>query len=237
MSSIIPPIVPPVTPPELDGMDRLIRSDGDIAHRKTSGRRHTTLVRWMRLLLPVVALGFIAIVMSFSGQNSKIAAVPRETVLPSSVSRNELINPKFQSEDAKNNPYTITADKAVQNTEKMDDIQLEKPVADMALGNKGWVAIKAISGIYNQISGNLDLNGKVEVHHDSGYELGSEKMMIDVKSNTITSTTPVTGHGPSADISAAGLTADGTTKKIIFTGPAKLILRSAPTEPTPPTKE
>lgn len=215
------------TQPEQDesGMDRLVRTNEDIAANQSRSRRHSARVRRMRLLLPVIALIVVAVVMAVAGHEAPLAPVPREQVMPKSISRNELQNPKFQSEDSSNRPYTITAEKATQNTSDMDNIMLDKPVADMSLEKEGWVAIKAANGTYNQATGNLNLDGKVEAHHDSGYELETEKMHIDVKSKKLVSTTPVTGHGPSADITASGLEADDVEKKVTFTGPAKLILR------------
>jgi lipopolysaccharide export system protein LptC len=148
-------------------------------------------------------------------------------VSPQTVTHNELVNPKFQSEDSHSQPYTITADKATQNAEDMDTVILQKPVADMTLKSGGWVSLKADNGAYKQSTGNLDLDGQVEVHHDSGYEIHTNKMNIDVTGQTILSDGPVTGHGPAADITANGLQANGNDDTLIFKGPAKLTLRKA----------
>ena len=182
-------------------------------------------------------MAIVAVLMTWKDDQAPLAPVPREKVSPQTVSQNELINPKFQSEDANAQPYTITADKATQNAADMDTILLQKPVADMTLKSGDTVSLKAVNGSYKQGAKTLDLNGQVEVHHNSGYVITTEKMNIDVTGQTIESQTPVTGHGPAADITATGLSVDGTAKTVIFKGPATLILRPGATADSPPTSD
>ncbi len=215
-------------------VDLLIRRDEDAHMRVTKTRRYSRYVRSLRLALPVVALAIVVVLMVWSDRDTQIKAVPRTDISPQTVTRNELINPKFQSEDSNSQPYTITADKATQNASNMDNILLDKPVADISLKSGNWIAIKAAQGEYNQKSGLLQLDGSVQMNHDTGYELQSDHMNIDVDQQTLMSDVAVTGHGPAAEISAQGLEADGKTDTVIFKGPAKLILRQTTnSEPNP----
>ncbi len=207
------------------GIDQLVRRDGLDTDNQNLSNRHSILVRRMRLLLPVAALCIIGVTMAVSGHETSLIPVPREQVIPQTASRNELVNPKFQSEDSNNHSYTITADRATQNAADMNSVHLEKPIANMELGNSSHVEINAQGGTYNQQAGNLDLKGAVEIHHDTGYELKTDSMNIDVAKKIMTSSSSVTGHGPAADITAAGMNADGNQKIVTFVGPAKLILR------------
>lgn len=218
--------------PHDESIDLLIRSDENIQLNNKKSKRHSTIVRRMRLLLPIAALGVVVILMTWKSENTPVVAVPREEISPQTVSQNELINPKFQSEDTSGQPYSITADKATQNAEDMDTLQLQKPVADITLKSGGWVSLKAATGQYKQEGRDLSLDGQVEIHHDSGYEIQTQKMNIDVKDQIITSDTPITGHGPAGEISASGLSVDGNNKTVIFNGPAKLTLhKTTPVDP------
>lgn len=223
----------PDSPRPDENLDLLVRSDDEIQKHKKKTKNHTSLVRWMRLVLPVIALSIVVILMVWSDSRAPLTPVPREQVSPQTISQNELIKPKFQSEDSHNRPYTITADKATQNAEDMNTVLLQKPVADMTFEKGGWVSLKATNGAYKQAEGDLDLDGQVEIHHDSGYELHTEKMAINVKGQSLSSDTAVTGHGPAADISASGLEANGTNDTVIFKGPAKLTLRQTPPNEAP----
>ncbi|HNQ92986.1 MAG TPA: hypothetical protein PKI93_08665, partial [Alphaproteobacteria bacterium] len=76
--------------PEDVTVDRLVRSEEEIATRAEATRRTSKIVRWMRLVLPVVALAIVAVIMIWSNPNQKNKAVPRAEVSPQTVSRNEL---------------------------------------------------------------------------------------------------------------------------------------------------
>ncbi|MDY0029786.1 MAG: LPS export ABC transporter periplasmic protein LptC [Pseudobdellovibrionaceae bacterium] len=217
------------TPHSLSSADRLVRSEEEIASRASRTRLYSRYVRSLRLALPVAALAIVVVLMVWSDQDTApIKAVPRDEISPQTASRNELVNPKFQSEDGDSQPYTITADKATQNAENMDMIHLDKPVADINLKSGNWVALKAVQGDYDQKSGVLQLNGDVLINHDTGYELQSQTMNINIDGQTMSSDNLISGHGPAGEISAQGLEADGKTDKVIFKGPAKLILRHSP---------
>lgn len=209
----------------MSGIDQLVRDDDQHTENQELSQRHSILVRRMRLILPVAALCIIGVLMAVAGREAPLTAVPREQVLPQTVSRNELVKPKFQSEDSGNHAYTITADRATQDAADMNMVHLEKPVADMEMDNATRVEINAQDGTYNQQAGNLNLRGAVEIHHNTGYNLKTESMNIDVAKKTMMSSSAVSGSGPAADITATGVNVDGNQKIITFTGPAKLTLR------------
>lgn len=210
---------------DINAIDLLIRSDDTTQLNNKKQKRHSAIVRRMRLILPVAAFAIVIALMTWKDESAPVSAIPREEVSPQTVSQNELINPKFQSEDQNNQPYTITADKATQNADDMDILHLQKPVADITLKSGGWVSLKAKNGVYQQEDKNLNLDGDVVIHDKNGYEIQTQKINIQVKDQMITSTSPVTGRGPEADISASGLSVDGQSKIVIFTGPAKLTFK------------
>jgi len=227
--------------PDDEPLDLLIRSDANIQNNTQISKRHSTIVRRMRLILPIIALGVIVILITWKSENASVVAVPREQVSPQTVSQNELIKPKFESEDSSGQPYSITADKATQNAGDMDTLHLQKPVADMILKSGDKVSLDAIGGEYKQQSKDLILDGQVNIRHNNGYTIQTDKMNIDVTNQTMTSESPVTGHGPSADLSATGMNVNGQSKIIIFNGPAKLTLhqanQDAPSDTPPQHKE
>lgn len=210
-----------------ESLDLLIRSDDEIQLNNQKSKRHSANVRRMRLILPIIALGVVVMLITWKSDNTPVTAIPRAEVSPETVSQNELVNPKFESVDSSGQPYSITADKATQNADDMDKLQLQKPVADISLKSGGNVSLKATNGTYQQDSRDLSLDGQVIITHDSGYQIQTEKMNIDVKGQIISSDSPVTGHGASADITASGLNVDGNSKVITFQGPAKLILQKS----------
>ena len=136
---------------------------------------------------------------------------------------NQLVNPRFDSVDDKNQPYVITAESALQNL-KSEHIALEKPLADIVLNSGQWMALRSDKGEFNQKTQKLRLDENVKLYHDAGYQFSMQALDINLKANTVSSDTDVTGHGPLGTLDAKGLEASGESEQLIFIGPAKLVL-------------
>lgn len=209
------------------GLTRLVRTSEDAAATVAQSVRHSSMVRRLRLALPLAAIGIVAVMLVWSDMDQTAEPVPREKVSPQTVGKNELVKPKFQSEDTNRQPYTITADRAFQEADNLDLVILEKPVADITLEDGSWVAIKAKNGEYLQSGQKLKLTGDVRLYHDDGYELTTQQVDLDIAAQTAYSDKPVSGQGPAGTISGSGLQANGINGTLIFTGPARLVLHNA----------
>lgn len=199
--------------------------------RRSRGNRPATgtssFVRMMRLILPLAAAVIVAALFALNG-TSEDAIVPiKETAqkaLPKAIVQNELTNPKFESRDKKNNPYQVTAARAVQGQDNKDLIMLEKPVGNMTMEKGKSVHIKANEGAFRQDTERFYLEGDVHIEHSDGYRLQSTEAHIDFKQSLAWTEKPVTGAGPDMNIEATGMKANVKTGEVLFTGPAKLTL-------------
>jgi lipopolysaccharide export system protein LptC len=200
-------------------------SSGKSAHNAVYHELYSKFVRFMRLFIPLVAVGIIGIVMAWPNVDNSFAPIPKEAVAPQTIGKNELLNPRFESEDDRKQPFTITALKAVQSSTDSDVITLEKPMADITLKNKAWLSAEALQGTYRQNDERLVLKGSVRLFHDHGYEMKTEELVIDLKTNKAWSTTPVYGQGPSGTLRAnKGMSVDLNEGKLIFNGRVNLVL-------------
>src|SRR5690606_11837427 len=109
------------------------------AAQKTPSRAYTAFVRAMRIALPLAALAIIVIIFAWPNMHEdSLSVTAGKTQPPATIGKNELVNPRFESKDEKNQPYTITATRAVQGSTHEELIILEKPVADMVLNSGNW---------------------------------------------------------------------------------------------------
>lgn len=198
--------------------------DQPVSTRRMPGKGYTRFVRGMRLLLPLVALGMLGLVVVWPQLNETEVVATQEVAGPPAVGKNELINPRFESEDSQSQPFTITATRAVQSARDPELVQLEKPMADITLKDGTWLAGSADSGFYQQEAEKLMLEGSVKLYHDDGYEILTEKLFLDIKSEEAWSDTPVYGQGPAGTLTASGVRLSRQNDILIFTGPAKLVL-------------
>lgn len=198
---------------------------GQQVRRKTAGNRlYSRYVRFMRLFLPLVAIGIMALIISWPRLDETMKPIEKEAVMPVTVGKNEVLTPRFESRDNKQQPYSITASLAAQSPTDQNLVFLEKPAADITLNSGAWLAIKSQKGVYRQNDERLLLEGAVELFHDAGYRLLTEKMLINLKTGHVFSETPVNGNGPAGTLKAAAMQGDHTGGILVFKGPARLVL-------------
>jgi lipopolysaccharide export system protein LptC len=185
---------------------------------------YSKVIRWMRLALPLTALAIAAVVFSWSGPRESLLSRTMPAEIRKTIGKNELVSPRFENTDAENRPYTLTADRAVQDEADGNVVILEKPKGDMQLENNHWVAMEATEGAFQQNERKLLLRGNVRLFHDGGYQLETPELHIDIAGNTAMSEKDVHGQGPEGTLEAKGLQGDNVKGTLIFKGPAKLVL-------------
>lgn len=188
--------------------------------------RHTVIIRSLRFILPLVALALTVIVVTWD-EGGRVEPVKKDELIPQAESiQNELMKPVFNSVDEKGQPYSITADRAVQGTQNPDIVTLINPVAKLDMDGGSALGGRAKAGLYEQKAQKLNLEGGVALNHSNGYTLTTEELRIDIAAQKAWSGRDVHVAGPDGTIDATGLEADTGTGAIIFTGPARVILKS-----------
>lgn len=110
--------------------------------------------------------------------------------------------PKLQGVSGNNEPYTVTADRAVQKPDDMVD--LFNVQADLFRANNAWIGLTAHEGVYNSASRLLTLTGDVTLFQDTGYSFTSQRVDIDTQKATASGDGQITGYGPLGNLDAMG---------------------------------
>ncbi len=197
------------------------RQGGDRAHNVF----YSKLVRFLRVMLPLVVICILGILIAWPEFEEKTSARVRlsEAPVPENI-KNELLNPRYEGQDEKGQPYTISAERAIQNEGAGNLALLDKPVASIRLETGETLSVRASAGEYNQESRHLELLDGVTLVYNDLYILTSRRMHMDIGSRIIWSEAEVMTTGPKGRIHARKLHADLGKDVLIFSGPAKLIL-------------
>ncbi|MEK9673257.1 MAG: LPS export ABC transporter periplasmic protein LptC [Rhodospirillaceae bacterium] len=189
---------------------------------------YSGFVQVTKVVLPVTAAGLIALVVlwphlktedlrfriGFAAIQSNIDGDPN------------LLNPRYVGTDEDNQPYAVTADIA----KKLDGdgldvrVGLELPKADITLKDGTWLVLTAENGVYVRRDKTLDLEGAVNLFHDSGYEFRTDKAQVDLSKGIAHGSLPVRGQGPFGMLKAQGFRLIDKGRTIIFTGKSELLL-------------
>ena len=188
--------------------------------------RYSRYVNFMKFILPLTALALVAAIMiwpqlqvmdtSFSIALSNAKLSTKEGL--------SMVNARFVGVDLKKQPFSITADIAKNLLKDITQIELEMPKADITVSDGSWLVLTANSGVYYQKRKFLNLEGAVNLFHDSGYEFKTNKARIDLNQGIAISNEPVKGQGPFGQLQAEGFQIENKGNKISFLGKSKLIL-------------
>lgn len=192
---------------------------------------YSTFINRVKFALPLIALIMIVTIFAWNNfEDDKIVAVKEEDVQPEiqqEIGKNELISPKFESIDDKGQPFTITADKAVQEEGEQGEMLLDNPVGTLKTNTGKTISIRAVDGMYHQTEQALNLQNNVVLNHSDGYTMTTNILFFDLATDKAWSQQPVHVRGPEGTIDAkGGIEATSSNETIIFKGPAKMLLKT-----------
>lgn len=159
--------------------------------------RYSRFVNIMRRGLLLAGLLLIGLVVGYS-------LIPRQSQRVAMTFENmgivsgdlAMTKPKLHGTDSEGNPFTVTADKAVQDPKNLRQASLINVEADLSLKDGQWLNATAPHGILNADARQLQLNGAIAVFTDQGYEVHTDLAYIDMAKGIATGPHHVTGQGP-----------------------------------------
>ena len=183
-----------------------------------AARRHSRLVRVMRTGLPVLALaglgGFAVLVWASN-------AIPDGLDVEAlSVENGELVmtNPRLVGFDEREQPYSVDAERAMQNIANPDLFQLEEVLAEVPLADGRRVTVLSQRGAYDRGSERLTIPDPFTVMVDDGTVAEFANGEVDVAAGTMSSTGAVDIRGPDARIEAERMDIERAGRKATFSG-------------------
>ncbi len=190
-----------------------------------SGRysRFVGLMKWL-LPLSAVALALLVVVWPYLGGQERGLPLSFTAIKSSTSDKLFMTNARFLGTDDRNQPYTVTADRVIQQAGDQDVVRFVNPKADIQLDNGSWVALTADRGVLRQSSEMLTLNGEVNVFSDTGFEFRTDRAKVDLRTKLASGDAPVVGQGPLGVLNATGFTLDRGGRTIRFKGRVKLVL-------------
>lgn len=197
-----------------------------LSRRSKVSRAYSRFVHLTKLLLPFIAVILIIMIIIWPHlqANSKRFSIGFSNIELSEAKDPSMINARYIGTDNNNQPFSVTADIARKIQGDTESISLDFPKADVTLQNGSWLVLTSETGLYDRPTQYLELNGSVNLFHDSGYEMHMASAGIDLANGSAEGHTPVMGQGPFGRINSEGFRLIDKGKTIIFTGKTKAFL-------------
>ncbi len=184
---------------------------------------YSRYVRTLKILLPLSAFAIVAATMLFVLLYDADDTLTLSFTSVESVENDlRMVNPRFSGVDNEGRPFLVTATAAVQDVEDPRTVTLEALQADIALGETSWVSLSAEQGRLDSEAETLELEGDIAVFTDTGYEFHTERALVQLDDQRVTSEVHVHGQGPLGTLRADRFVADDAGRRVRFEGNVRM---------------
>lgn len=204
-------------------LEFLTAERSDLEFQKAN--RHSGLVRFLKIALPVLAVVIIVLIAG--------ALIARQFLLPNidigniRMDDGKLVmeNPNLNGVDQNQRPYSLRADRAIQDASNPSVVELQKISATLPMEQNISADILAGNGVYDADAKTLVLKENIRVETSDGMSIQMLGADVDIQNGTLVTSSPIVASSPQADISSNSMAVEDGGKRLVFEGGVKLTLR------------
>ncbi len=199
--------------------------------------RHSNRVRRLRKLIPVtiigglVGIGLLYVVLPF-GQIALPFGVGTLTVKGNLLT---MSTPRMSGYTRDNRVYRVEADMANQDLTRSNIVTMQGVRAQIQMAGENWGHVVSAEGVADSNTGMVDLQRDIVFKTTNGYEVVTQRAVLDTKSGSVTTEQPVAIKAPGGDVSALRLVWDNERQVMVLQG--QVIGTMMPSEPDPELTE
>jgi lipopolysaccharide export system protein LptC len=169
-------------------------SRGDNARAFQAARRHSRMVRILRVAIPLaVVLGFTGIfLVTYLNPLRMLARLPINIGdLVVSGTKITMEQPRLSGFTRDERAYELSADAAKQDLTKPDLIELRNIRAKVQMQDKSTMEMSATAGVYDSKAETLKLDQNILLSSSAGYRGQLSEALIDIRKGYVVSEHPV----------------------------------------------
>lgn len=200
-------------------------------------RRHTALVRMLRIALPVMAVACSAYyAVTLMGNSWRIGSGNlRVGQVEMTADDLTMKNPSYFGMTKDGGRYEVRAKKAIVEFKQQAPIKLFDIDSDLIQTNNVKTVMKAKRGLLDNAKSELELFDNIEIDASNGMKARMQRAMIYSKENRIVSKQPVEVFAPTGQIRGASMTMNTKTRQTTFIGDVAVRLVQSGQQPSQKT--
>jgi lipopolysaccharide export system protein LptC len=190
--------------------------------------RYSRLISWLKVLLPLTALGLLSTLFLLSRDVDPEAQIPfADKEIQDRMRDQQVTGPFFTGTTADGDQIMFSAEKLTTPEGQTDANEAEniRSVVDLASGNT--VTMTANLARFDLARDHAELSGEVLIETSTGYRLASELLTSTMSSLNLVSPGPVEGETPVGTLNAGRMTLgppkEGEPTQLVFTNGVKLV--------------
>ena len=200
------------------------------ARRQRRGRQrqaapggfHDRLIKILAIGLPMATGAIVAfLVLTPLAPRSEVSFILDRDKVEQIDERLRIDKATYRGSDNQGRPFSLTSNRAVQQSSAEGIVRLEDVVAQILLRD-GPARISAEGGAYTIDEELLNVQGPVMLRATDGYELVARGVSVDLKDQLLIGDDGVSGAVPAGTFSADSLRVDLEARTILLDGNARL---------------
>ncbi|MEW5423386.1 LPS export ABC transporter periplasmic protein LptC [Amorphus sp. 3PC139-8] len=192
--------------------------------QRRAARRHTRLVKTLRLVLPLTGLAIVVVTFGMAAVQSFLP-IPGIGSINVTSEGLEMNDPNLAGRLNDGRAYHVRAGKAVQSFADTSRIALTDLVATLAESDDQTVTMNSRSGLFDTDDEWLTLNDGIVLTTTDGYKVDLSNATLDFKAGSMVSDEPVNITSEKFDLSANSVDIQDEGKVVRFVGDVHLTLR------------
>lgn len=211
-------------------------SRGDSERAFQSARRHSRLVRIMRVAIPITVVAGLTVVSAITYFNPlrMLKKLPIDiSNLVVSGSKVTMEQPRLSGFTSDARAYELSADAAAQDLTKPDLVELRNIHAKMEMQDKTTIQMSATTGIYDSKVETLRLDHNILLSSSNGYKGRLSEAMVDIRKGHVVSNQPVELELLQGTLNANRLEIIDSGDLVRFYGGVNMVLMLNDTAPKP----
>ena len=178
--------------------------------------RHSRNVRVLKVALPVLAVAMAGVFIFQSYRLTPPAVEIKADATAVSEGKLVMSNPTLQGFTEENQPYTMSALRAVQDIANEAVLELEGIAATLPIGADTSATIDAPTGVFDRTANTLDINSKINIKTSDGAVATLNSAHVDIAAGRMTTDQPVEITYKDASINSDTLSVEKNGKLVVF---------------------
>jgi lipopolysaccharide export system protein LptC len=190
-----------------------------------AARRHSRIVRSLRVVLPLIAVGVVASL--FVSARTLPRGVENIDLGDIGMDGTTLTmqNPSLSGFNDNGTSYQVTAGRALQDVTNPRVVTLESIDGTMTKPDGSTVKMTAKNGVFDADTQKLELSADIEVRTSTGDHAFLESAKVDMQAGSIVTDKPVRAATKSGNIRADSMEITGRGEHLLFSGNVVVELR------------
>jgi lipopolysaccharide export system protein LptC len=179
-------------------------------------RARSRLIRRLRLILPAAMATILALLAGWVVVGGVLARMSEGRAGGDALIH--MTNARFFGRDSSGRPYVIGAAEASRDDTDLKLVTLRLPTLTLDAESDQATKISADQGLYREDDRMVRLNGHVALQTADGDVFRTDRVIADTVKGVVTGPTPVSGAGPTGEITAQGFDVYDRGARVVFRG-------------------